>query len=208
MVDDQYTNPDVIFTQYQLGFAALADEDIDAVSAASSSGTGAASTSTSGGTVGSGGSGGGGGFRPCFVEGTPVMLANRKYFPIEKIGKGWFVTAFDDHGRLHPAKVLDVYVHEVAKHLSVEFWDGRATGVTGEHPYWQGGKLFVPIGELGLRSFVLHYENLAWNQVGIKDKNLILLEKPILVYNLEVEEFQTYIANGDGVHNLRALNDD
>jgi hypothetical protein len=74
MVDDEYTNPEVIFAQYQFGFASLAAVEVDPLSAASS---GAPSSSSSIGSLASGeGFGGGGVFDDARTRQQPFETPN------------------------------------------------------------------------------------------------------------------------------------
>lgn len=190
MIDDEYTDPATIFQQYRFGFATLADVPVDRI------------TTGSGTTGPTGGGPGGGNYDPppCFIGETPIWMADWSEKPIEKIEEDDYVIAFDDYGHLHRARVLRVYKHRVFECLEVDFADDRRTGVTEEHPYWQRGSEFIPIGEI---KFSVTYADGDWTDTPIAAKRTLHFENGIYVYNLEIETYQTYIANRDGVHNRK-----
>lgn len=199
MIDDEYTDPATIFQQYRFGFASLADVPVDRVATAGGSGS----------SGGGGGGDGSGGYEPpsCFVGSTPIWIPNWIEEPIENFWKRFEngeplgkVVAFDARGVLHQAKVLGVFRHFVHDCLEVYFDDMRKTGVTEDHPYWQRGTAFQKICKI---QFSVTYADGRWTNTPIRAKNMLHFENGIWVYNLEVETYQTYIANRDGVHNRK-----
>lgn len=145
-----------------------------------------------------------GGGLPCFEGQTLITLGAFNYTrQIKDIKVGYDrVLAFDVKGNTFPALVTDKFEHYYHQSFLVIFEDGRRTLTTQEHRYWDGDISFTPIAEL---NEVVHWDN-GWKKVAIKDKEII--NKPIVLYNLTVEKYHTYLANGDGVHNLKPAGND
>jgi len=218
MRDNEDTAPDIIETRARAkrGQDTLNIELGLSSKQSYSSDSGASnSASASGGTAGTGGGGlvgditvGGGGDsdgRTCFVGETPVLMGDGSKMPIGEIEPDMLVMAFDQGGELYPARVIEVKTHTTDEYCEATFADGRVTGVTWEHLYWQGGAAFREFRHID------HTLNLAagkFIRCHIKRKKNVVIEGEIDVYNLEVETYQTYIANGDAVHNLKPLNDE
>jgi hypothetical protein len=195
MIDDFYTNPDIIMTQYVQGFASMADQDLDAIAQA---GGGGAST----GTQNSPGDGGGDIGPLCFLGNTRVLLRDlKKSRPISEIVRGDSVAAFDLKGRVYAAKVLDVYKHFVTEFQHTEFTNGTVICCTSTHPFWQGGEVFTAIGAATRARLYDPVE--GWLDLQILRRVKVKAAKPIAVFNLEVKKYKTYIADGFGVHNRK-----
>lgn len=141
----------------------------------------------------------GGGGNPCFTALTPVLMADNKERPIIDINLGEWVKAFDNHGNLIDARVIGLHQHIAFETLKVTFEDGRVTHTTPLHPYWVIDEVFEPIFKLDK---VWHWDD-VWTPRKITNKEAI--EGEMIVYNLEVDTYKTYVANGDGVHNLKPL---
>jgi hypothetical protein len=133
---------------------------------------------------------------PCFTYSTPILMSNNKEQHIGDIEVGEWVKSFDSRGNLINCQVIGKYIHLVQEILKVTFEDERVTYTTAIHRYWTGEE-FVPIFNLDK---VLHWDR-DWQEVNIVAKETINGE--ILVYNLEIAVYQTYLANGDGTHNLK-----
>jgi len=153
------------------------------------------------GGIGQGGSASeqpGGGGIPCFSFATPVDSGSGQK-AIGRIETGIdTVWAFDDLGNRIDALVVGKHEHYVTDSLIVRFADGRWTHTTADHLYWtQEG--FEPVFKL---DSVWHWSG-EWKEVAILEK--IAVSVPLTVYNLEVDIYKTYFANGDAVHNLKPL---
>ncbi len=145
--------------------------------------------------ISSGGGSGGGGGGGCFVASTPILMADGTLKSIQSIVVGEDrVKAFDENGDIYPARVIGKWEHVVPEYLKIEFETGRVTRTTSIHRYWTGTE-FKHIIELD--------EVLLWDgtRVKITEKEVIKDEK--YVYNLTVEKYHTYIANGHMVSNLK-----
>jgi len=144
----------------------------------------------------------GGGGVPCFSSGTPITLANgtqKSIFEIE-VGVDW-VKCHDNLGTRINALCIGKWEHWVEESLLVKFRDGRMTHTTINHRYWVEGDRYEPVWNL---DWVWHW-NKKWTQVDIVEK--IVINKPMLVYNLTVDVYHNYEANGDSVSNLKPIDE-
>lgn len=135
----------------------------------------------------------------CFVYDTLVWMDDDSDKPIGKIQLGDYVKAFDKLGNIISAKVIGCYAHLVDDLLIVTFDDGSEVITTPQHRYWIGDEHFEPIFNL---DEVWHWDG-KWVKRKIADKQI--LSQETAVYNIEVEIFKTYVANGDAVHNLKPI---
>jgi predicted phage tail protein len=141
------------------------------------------------------GSGGGGG---CFRAGTRVMTPNGNV-PIETIKKGDAIYAFDEQGAIRKAVVTETHYHEKEKVLRVGYWDTHPEAclyITGNHWVLDQYNAFIEIGKLSP-----DVDTLVDFRGGLRPIKYIeeFSEEP--VYNLTVEPYHTYIADGIRVHN-------
>ena len=134
----------------------------------------------------------------CFVAGTSVLTATRKV-AIEDIKVGDSVYSEDPKtGQVALKKVVKTFVHESNELVHIKV-DGNTITSTSEHPYWvvnkgwtaaknlrAGNKLLLESGKVAIIEFVQNE----------------IIEKPVKVYNFEVEDFHTYfVGPGVLVHN-------
>ena len=138
------------------------------------------------------GSGGGGG---CFRAGTRVQLEGGWSQGIETLKEGDEVLAFDEQGDIHLAKITKLHIHtDPQPILKVRFWNG-VIFITPNHWVLNQYGAFVEIGTLTEHDAVV-------DEMGhlrpIISKELVSQEE---VYNLTVEPFHTFIADGIRVHN-------
>lgn len=132
---------------------------------------------------------------PCFLPGTPILLANGKTIPIEDIKVGDEVTSFDEKNHQFTiGKVNKLLIHKTQGYLII---NGHLK-VTPHHRVYSNGK-WVRIGKLKVG------DNLFTSQ-GKPEKITSIEKKPeaVTVYNFHVSPFRTYIAGGYVVHNAKA----
>lgn len=142
--------------------------------------------------AGAGGGGGGGG--GCFAKGTRI-LTPRGEVPIEQLKVGDTVYCFDERGKGHEAKVLQTPVHENFDIHRVSIWGGFSIDVTLNHWAVNERGAFMEISKFDR-------DNCFVDMIGDLRPFLssVFLRKDT-VYNLIVETYHTYIANGIRVHN-------
>lgn len=119
--------------------------------------------------------------------------------PIQDIRVGDMVTAFDEEtGEFHKRKVLRTFKNQMPEEMiEISQQCGKRIHVTSNHPFWtQRG--WVPAGQLITSDELLSKS--GWvNITGVCV--LGFFDTSEFVYNIEVDEFHTYIANGIVVHN-------
>jgi hypothetical protein len=207
--DNQDTSPDLILSRVRAGrrqatlnieLALSNKQNVTANAGASSAGSG----STSGGNIvadvsGSGGSGGGG-YVYCFSGSTQVLIPGGSR-PIFSIPCGISIAAPDDEGQICEGKVIGRTERFYSSFLEVTFADGRRTEVRPKHRYRNEHGEYIPIEE-ATYSMRLKDGN-RWVKMMIIDKVERELDIPRLFYNLEIEDFGAYVANGDWVSNRK-----
>jgi hypothetical protein len=142
----------------------------------------------------------------CFPAGTMITMADGSLLPIERVTPGSLVMSFDpETRRCIPGRVVGQLVHRVpdtAKMLCV----ATATGgvhVTPEH------RFFTDRGFVCARALEVGETAYRWTREGLVPEILTSVRPSKLavrkVYNLAVEHWQTYIADGFAVHNLKPM---
>lgn len=134
------------------------------------------------------GSGGG-----CFRAGTMVSTPNGSV-AIETLKDGDPIYAFDEKGNVRPAVVRELHVHEKDKILRVEFWGGELY-ITGNHWVLNQYNAFVEMQSLSVEDTLV---DLRGHLRPIKSVSEF---EEGAVYNLTVEPYHTFIADGIRVHN-------
>jgi hypothetical protein len=152
-------------------------------------------------TPGSSSGNGGDRGRQCFPAGTLILMADGSEKAIELVAVGDSVAAFDEtDGSLQTSRVQGLLRH-VAEKLRKVTLGSRVLYSTPEHRvYVRPG--FVSVGDLkvGESVWCRAHCGLAPQEVSsIED----LPRKETVVYNLDVDEFHTYVANGVAVHNIK-----
>ena len=146
---------------------------------------------------------------PCFPEGTKVATPMGPR-PIEMIGDGDLVLAFDKSGAIRTTRVNSVIVHEKGYVATLPADYQRSVGIV-ELTFWSGKTLRATRNHP-----VLMLEDSVWRKVGfLKVGDLLVNENgdgemiqtisetlpEETVYNLDLEEYHTYFADGIRVHN-------
>jgi hypothetical protein len=134
-------------------------------------------------------------------------MADGTLKPIDEIKVGELVLAYDEQTqRTHAAAVLKLFVHEEwQKQASTILINGRLRATTN-HPFfvqgsWQRAEYLKP-GNL-LRSLVptpLEREGRTTTSENVT--SLVALPGVDTVYNLEIDRYHTYFAEGLLVHNV------
>ena len=102
-------------------------------------------------------------------------------------------------GKQEYKPVVQTFIREKAVLVHI-FIDDEEIITTPEHPFYVEGKGFVSAGELNKEDFLRTSEH---KKLFIKDIQKEYLEKPVKVYNFEVEGFHTYYVSEKSilVHN-------
>ncbi len=137
----------------------------------------------------------------CFLAGTKVSMADGSYRNIEEVKPGEKVVSFDQvKQEAVVAKVTQVFHHSTEEmvndhYLIIQTEKGVQLQVTPNHPIYSGG-VWKPAGELKVGEDLLNERNEADKITSIQK----VYEK-VLTYNLEVEKYHVYYAEGILVHN-------
>ena len=148
---------------------------------------------------GSGGQDSGGGL-PCFVEGTPVLMADMTQKSIESISVNDMVLSrHQKTGVVAGRQVLEVFVHDVDSILNFTLSSGEVLGTTAAHRFALGVNDFSAAGTIGVGSKLC---------TAASDTELVqreVVHAKAKVYNFAVDEFRTYFVGKDKVwvHNLK-----
>ena len=136
-------------------------------------------------------------FNPtCFTGDTEVYTFDGLVC-IEEISVGDEVLAYDyETGETELKEVLNVWVKETDEILHVSTSDGETIDTTTNHPFYVEYKGWVAAGDLDVGDILYTADG---DEVEVTDIELEKLAEPILVYNLEVEDFHTYFVGEYGV---------
>jgi hypothetical protein len=154
-------------------------------------------------------SGGGSG---CFVEGTYITLPDGIKILIEEVKVGMKILTYnEDYKETEIGIVKSLIQPSASKFILLAFNGGNSIQCTPEHPFWiidKGWCSFDPISSMELHDLgvsQLIEGDIALNEFGeqiiINEITEINYEKPVKVYNLEIEGNHTYYANEILVHN-------
>ena len=135
----------------------------------------------------------------CFVAGTMILTASG-LVAIENIKAGDKVISIDPETFETAEKtVLETYIREVTTlvHLTV---NGEEIVTTVDHPFYVKNQGFIKAGELIVGDELLDVNG---NVLLVENFDVELTDKPVKVYNFQVEDFHTYHVgeNGVWVHN-------
>ncbi|WP_339098536.1 polymorphic toxin-type HINT domain-containing protein [Candidatus Enterococcus palustris] len=136
----------------------------------------------------------------CFVSGT-LVLSEQGHKPIESIQIGDKVFAKHENSNIQSyEKVVQLFVSETSKLVRIMVGN-EIIETTEEHPFYLLNKGWVKAKELMCNDNLI--DSLG-NTLPITDIQSICLNKPIKVYNFEVENAHTYFVSNLSilVHNI------
>jgi organic radical activating enzyme len=158
----------------------------------------------------------------CVVGSTSIRMADGSDKPIDEVKVGERVVAYDERNDAFVDSVVDqVHSRQANELLALSLDNRKHLGgviyVTPEHPFYESKRGFVEAQELGEGSYVSclveHDEGdvdarldlrLDWPREyrqGEPDWDLLFGPGEQVVYNLTVQDYSTFIANGYVVHN-------
>ena len=136
-------------------------------------------------------------FSSCFDGDTPVATETG-FRRIDEIRAGDRVWSYNvETGERALKEVKEVFVRENDELLHIETSRG-AVDATTSHPFYVVGKGWVAAGDLAVGDGIQAISGDAGIVTGLR---LEKLDKPIPVYNLDVEDFHSYFVEGILVHN-------
>ncbi len=116
---------------------------------------------------------------------------------IEEIEVGDEVWAYNSEtGETEFKEVLNVWVKETDEILHLETSDGETIDTTSNHPFYVEDEGWVAAGDLEIGDTLVTADG---DEVEVTDVEIEKLAEPVLVYNLEVEDFHTYFVGEYGV---------
>ena len=128
------------------------------------------------------------GGRWCFT-GETLVATREGLKPIEEIREGDYVLSEDvETGEQSYQQVLQTYINESDTLIHVVTGEDEIE-TTPMHPFYVIGRGFVPAGELAVGDKLKDSEGRETEVIDIWTE---VLDEPVLVYNLEVEESHTY----------------
>lgn len=131
---------------------------------------------------------------PCYVK----VMTPDGYKQISEITVGDFVITFDNDLNLYERRVIRKYIHDGEQKSDVYRYhisNGKTIDITDNHPVLTNNG-FVNIGELKIGDGIITYNG---KEVFIISKEFLFND---VVYNLEIDEYNAYIAEDICVHNL------
>lgn len=159
-----------------------------------------------GGCKGTSKSGGG-----CFIPSTLITLSNKQTIPIFKITKGMELIAYDEVQKIFSTTVVtDIMKFNKGDIVDIILSNGNKVTTTQSHPFltkegWKAIDVImgrwehnIEVQELHIGDFILTENNEFIEVINIIDrKDLDNTE----VYNIDVTNYSTYLANGFVAHN-------
>lgn len=129
---------------------------------------------------------------PCFLTGTPILMANGTTKMIEDIKTGDMVLTFDEKNKKTTAdKVKKVMMSKTDKYLLVN----NHLGITANHPVYSNDQ-YIPIGQLRVGDALMNKDGQPEKIFSIQQ-----IHREAVVYDLEVNPYHNYFAGGYLVHN-------
>jgi hypothetical protein len=143
-------------------------------------------------------------FTACF-DGDTLVATEDGFKRIDEIQAGDRVWSYNvETGEKSLKEVSQVFVKESNEMLHLETTEGRIDATTN-HPFYVTGKGWVAAGDLVVGDEVHTLDGDTGTVTGFKFEKL---DKSIVVYNLEVADFQSYFVGSEGilVHNKAGCN--
>lgn len=144
----------------------------------------------------------GGGYDPppddppvsCFTAQTPILMADGKYKSIKDVKQGDWVLTKENEGsdKMVSAKVVKTFEHTIDSYYRII---NHKLEVTDTHPVFVDG--------IWKQAWTIKLGNKLLNEKGeeVMVESIKLKRAMTKVYNLEIEGYETYFANGFYVHN-------
>ena len=147
----------------------------------------------------------------CFPEGTQISMADGTTKNIEDIVTGDKVISFNADNKLEEDEVTELHTHAVGtgrptdKLVKVLLSNDKEIIVTSNHPFYMPEhNAFKWIGEFKKGELVMAENSLMYPVISVEE----ISDVNQVVYNFEVKNNHTYIAEGIRVHNGGGKSDD
>ena len=153
----------------------------------------------------------------CFAPDTKVLMADLTEKEIQYIELGDIVMSYDEKSQIFmPKKVTKIYPHyNTPEMIKINFQDDTFIELTPGHPIlsqngWRSLDILNSLLEHGVIAQELQYEDIIlgyYNNYNIKLIQKLNIGNNYTSYNLEVEDYHTFITNGIVAHNKKVLYD-
>ena len=146
---------------------------------------------------------------PCFTGDTLIRLADGREVRFDHLyeNKDEFVgceaLGFDENNVIRRGRILAVWRTPAEQLLEVEFSNGKKLRMVKTHRFWTEHKRFTSMYLLTEGERVWHHDGVAWELVAIKRMRMI--HGPENVFNMTVECWHDYFADGFAVSNSKPL---
>lgn len=140
---------------------------------------------------------GGGWSGTCFTAKTQVLMSDGNIKNIANVRAGEYILTKESESssKMVRAKVLGVYEHDVSSYILIN----KYLEVTSEHRIFANNE-WKAVGNLEIGDKLLDKNG---NEVIVSSIKTVEKESNIKVYNLQIEKYGTYFADGFYVHNLK-----
>jgi len=134
----------------------------------------------------------------CFLEGTEITMYDGIKKNIKLLNVGDIVTSFNLLGQINASRISKIYEKQVNGYYIISTTNSQIK-VTSEHPIYIGNGKFQLVRNLKIGDEIKrNYENEILNE---KVTNVSFINEQANVYNMHVENDNTYFANDIAVHN-------
>lgn len=135
----------------------------------------------------------------CFASGTKIRLINGEEKNIENLKRGEQILAFDENLNLKTAHVTNIIKKIASSYTILITNEGTKVTTTSTHPFLTKNSQFKKVSELKEGDIIYILKNKKLNPERIYQKQEFF--QPIQVYNLSVNNPNTFFANSFAVHN-------
>ena len=145
----------------------------------------------------------------CLHKSTLIKLANKQEVPINKVKKGDEVLSYDfAEGKVKVGVVKEVYKRKVEKARKIFFGKGSIIASYDHLFFVKNDKIEEKsVENLEKQDTLLTLEGEEIRETRIKNMSETFVEASIFFYDLEVEPYGNYFANGLLVHNSQGRYD-
>ena len=134
----------------------------------------------------------------CFLPQTPVRMADGSEVMISNLRPGDSVTAFNPSGGMTTARINKILTAQAPGYFEIETEEGTHVEATAEHPFYLGNGRFKLVESLHVGDQVETFHEAMKLE---KIKSVLFVPGPQVVYNLQTDFPNTFIASGFAVHN-------
>jgi len=134
----------------------------------------------------------------CFLEGTEVTMYDGTKKDIKLLNVGDIVMSFNLLGKINSSKVSQIYKKKVIGYYVIST-NNSELKVTSKHPIYIGNGKFQLVKNLRIGDEIIRsYKNEFFNE---KVTDISFINEEEEVFNMHVENDNTYFANDIAVHN-------